>query len=416
MHDPTKVRVCARWLQGRCTADPCLLQHQVVPDLMPVCSFFLQVGSCSRRGCCCSCRWPRAAACCGQGPSPLRHAVAALPAQPRFHAPPPLACAVQGCCSNVDCPYLHVRAAPGTAPCAAFRQGYCPLGARCPQQHAYAPRAATATGKRKVGRAGPAAHCGGEREGQEGDRRCCRLSAGCSACGTFEVGESDRSPLPQVLTPPPLPRPQAGCDPGPTPHPAPPGLQVGLDQDPGLGLDRLGSLVPSFLRAGLPGAAAAAAVGAGPPPAAPGGGTGGSSAVTASQQLAAVQGGEGGGEGSHEPAVRGAGGALGAADAAAGSLSDGEGEQVPPFDSEPSSSEQLLDASDMTGEWGEDENVSVNSGSPGQSASDSDTEAGAGSTGDSDSDSDSAGGSTTGQSDSDAELGGPAGPASESDG
>ena len=31
------------WLQGRCEAADCPLQHKQQPDLMPVCTFFLQV-------------------------------------------------------------------------------------------------------------------------------------------------------------------------------------------------------------------------------------------------------------------------------------------------------------------------------------------------------------------------------------
>jgi hypothetical protein len=43
VHDPSKVAVCPKWLQGRCEAVACPLQHQQQPDLMPVCTFFLQV-------------------------------------------------------------------------------------------------------------------------------------------------------------------------------------------------------------------------------------------------------------------------------------------------------------------------------------------------------------------------------------
>ena len=43
---PAQVAVCPRWLAGSCRAgeSACPLQHRRVPDLMPLCSFFLQVG------------------------------------------------------------------------------------------------------------------------------------------------------------------------------------------------------------------------------------------------------------------------------------------------------------------------------------------------------------------------------------
>lgn len=48
VHDSSKVAVCPKWLQGRCADDACPLQHQLRPELMPVCSFFLQVCSLGR--------------------------------------------------------------------------------------------------------------------------------------------------------------------------------------------------------------------------------------------------------------------------------------------------------------------------------------------------------------------------------
>ena len=43
VHDSSKVAVCTRWLQGRCEDAACPLQHAQRPELMPICSFFLQV-------------------------------------------------------------------------------------------------------------------------------------------------------------------------------------------------------------------------------------------------------------------------------------------------------------------------------------------------------------------------------------
>jgi hypothetical protein len=50
-HEPAKVAVCARWLAGACAAGAaCKLQHRVLPELMPVCTFYLQVCGCGGRG------------------------------------------------------------------------------------------------------------------------------------------------------------------------------------------------------------------------------------------------------------------------------------------------------------------------------------------------------------------------------
>eukprot|EP00877_Chromochloris_zofingiensis_P014502 jgi/Chrzof1/9305/UNPLg00273.t1 len=43
VHDPSKVAVCPKWLAGKCRSKTCRLQHKVLPELMPVCSYFLQV-------------------------------------------------------------------------------------------------------------------------------------------------------------------------------------------------------------------------------------------------------------------------------------------------------------------------------------------------------------------------------------
>ena len=45
VHDAARVAVCPRWLAGACTAPDCALQHVARPELMPICTFFLQVRS-----------------------------------------------------------------------------------------------------------------------------------------------------------------------------------------------------------------------------------------------------------------------------------------------------------------------------------------------------------------------------------
>jgi hypothetical protein len=42
---------------------------------------------------------------------------------------------LQGVCSNMACPYLHVKVAADAPPCKAFLQGYCAAGAACPHKH-----------------------------------------------------------------------------------------------------------------------------------------------------------------------------------------------------------------------------------------------------------------------------------------
>lgn len=82
VHDPAKVAVCPKWLQGHCEDADCKLQHWHRPELMPVCTFFLQ-----------------------------------------------------GACSKTDCPYLHVNLDPDARVCQAFLRGWCPDGAACRQKH-----------------------------------------------------------------------------------------------------------------------------------------------------------------------------------------------------------------------------------------------------------------------------------------
>ncbi|KAK9814795.1 hypothetical protein WJX72_011587 [[Myrmecia] bisecta] len=82
VHDPAKVAVCPRWLQGRCAEDACPLQHRRCPELMPVCTFFLQ-----------------------------------------------------GLCSNGACSYLHVNLDPAAPVCEDFLNGYCAKGLHCSHKH-----------------------------------------------------------------------------------------------------------------------------------------------------------------------------------------------------------------------------------------------------------------------------------------
>lgn len=85
IHDRDKVRVCSKFLQGKCTNSKCLLSHRISDRKMPVCYHFLK-----------------------------------------------------GICSKANCPYLHVKTADDAEICEAFnRDGFCPLGEKCKLLHVY---------------------------------------------------------------------------------------------------------------------------------------------------------------------------------------------------------------------------------------------------------------------------------------
>ena len=44
IHDPEKVAVCRKFLQGNCFKDNCLLSHKVAPEKMPNCKFLFYSG------------------------------------------------------------------------------------------------------------------------------------------------------------------------------------------------------------------------------------------------------------------------------------------------------------------------------------------------------------------------------------
>jgi hypothetical protein len=81
-HDPDKVRVCTKFLQGACDDSECLLTHKVQTDKMPVCQFYLK-----------------------------------------------------GACGIKDCPYRHVNVNRGAPLCPDFLRGYCAQGADCLLRH-----------------------------------------------------------------------------------------------------------------------------------------------------------------------------------------------------------------------------------------------------------------------------------------
>ncbi|XP_071923830.1 uncharacterized protein [Coffea arabica] len=93
IHDPSKIAVCTKFLNGSCSNPDCKLTHQVIPERMQDCSYFLQ-----------------------------------------------------GLCSNESCPYRHVNVNPNSPICEGFLRGYCADGNECQKKHTYVCPAFEATG------------------------------------------------------------------------------------------------------------------------------------------------------------------------------------------------------------------------------------------------------------------------------
>ncbi|KAJ0087005.1 hypothetical protein Patl1_08263 [Pistacia atlantica] len=98
IHDPSKIAVCTKFLNGLCSNSNCKLTHKVIPERMPDCSYFLQ-----------------------------------------------------GLCSNKDCPYRHVHVNPKASTCEGFLKGYCADGNECRKKHSYVCPTFEATGSCPLG-------------------------------------------------------------------------------------------------------------------------------------------------------------------------------------------------------------------------------------------------------------------------
>ncbi|CAK8570309.1 unnamed protein product [Lathyrus sativus] len=93
IHDPSKIAVCTKFLNGLCSTPNCKLTHKVLPERMPDCSYFLQ-----------------------------------------------------GLCSNKSCSYRHVNVNPNASICEGFLKGYCADGNECRKKHSYVCPSFEATG------------------------------------------------------------------------------------------------------------------------------------------------------------------------------------------------------------------------------------------------------------------------------
>ncbi|XP_039003281.1 uncharacterized protein LOC120129976 [Hibiscus syriacus] len=98
IHDPSKISVCTRFLNGLCSNTSCKLTHKVIPERMPDCSYFLQ-----------------------------------------------------GLCTNENCPYRHVHVNPNASTCEGFLRGYCADGNECRKKHSYVCPNFEATGSCPLG-------------------------------------------------------------------------------------------------------------------------------------------------------------------------------------------------------------------------------------------------------------------------
>jgi len=90
IHDPEKIAVCRKFLQGNCFKDACLLSHKVAPEKMPVCKYYLE-----------------------------------------------------GLCSKDPCPYRHVKVSDSAEICPDFLKGFCPLYDNCMKRHENQPKPST---------------------------------------------------------------------------------------------------------------------------------------------------------------------------------------------------------------------------------------------------------------------------------
>ncbi|XP_039053127.1 uncharacterized protein LOC120195086 [Hibiscus syriacus] len=98
IHDPSKISVCTKFLNGLCSNPSCKLTHKVIPERMPDCSYFLQ-----------------------------------------------------GLCTNENCPYRHVHVNPNASTCEGFLRGYCADGNECRKKHSYVCPNFEATGSCPLG-------------------------------------------------------------------------------------------------------------------------------------------------------------------------------------------------------------------------------------------------------------------------
>ncbi|CAI0609725.1 unnamed protein product [Linum tenue] len=112
IHDPSKIAVCTKFINGLCSNADCKLTHKVIPERMPDCSYFLQGAAL----CFCS-------------------ALHTIVDEKECHSSKPISLA--GLCTNKSCPYRHVNVNRSASTCEGFLKGYCADGNECRKKHSY---------------------------------------------------------------------------------------------------------------------------------------------------------------------------------------------------------------------------------------------------------------------------------------
>ncbi|KAI9200434.1 hypothetical protein LWI28_007878 [Acer negundo] len=142
IHDPSKIAVCTKFLNGLCSNSDCKLTHKVIPERMPDCSYFLQ-----------------------------------------------------GLCTNKSCPYRHVHVNPNSSTCEGFLRGYCADGNECRKKHSYACPFFEATGSCPEGSKCKLHHPKSQKKGKKSKRSRQRKNSRGRYFGSHHMDYSE----PQIM-------------------------------------------------------------------------------------------------------------------------------------------------------------------------------------------------------------------------
>ncbi|KAK3230558.1 hypothetical protein Dsin_002439 [Dipteronia sinensis] len=142
IHDPSKIAVCTKFLNGLCSNSDCKLTHKVIPERMPDCSYFLQ-----------------------------------------------------GLCTNKSCPYRHVHVNPNSSTCEGFLKGYCADGNECRKKHSYVCPFFEATGSCPQGSKCKLHHPKSQKKGKKSKRSRQRKNIRGRYFGSLHMDDSE----PQIM-------------------------------------------------------------------------------------------------------------------------------------------------------------------------------------------------------------------------
>ncbi|KDP32867.1 hypothetical protein JCGZ_12159 [Jatropha curcas] len=141
IHDPSKIAVCTKFLNGLCSSADCKLTHKVIPERMPDCSYFMQ-----------------------------------------------------GLCTNKDCPYRHVHVNPNAPTCEGFLRGYCADGDECRKKHSYVCPTYEATGSCPQGSKCKLHHPKNRSKGKKSKQSREKKKAQGRYFGSMNINTSDPGP------------------------------------------------------------------------------------------------------------------------------------------------------------------------------------------------------------------------------